>query len=87
MKVLIMTLVLTGFLAPIYAAETIGEKTEATTKDIKRAVKKGAHRASEALCAKGDAKCLAEKAKHRAEEGVDAVKDKASEIKNEIDTE
>jgi len=86
MKALLMTLVLLGSVVPLHAEETIGEKTEATAKDVKRSVKKGAHRTKEVLCAKGDAKCLAQKGKHRVEEGVDATKDKASEIKNDVDT-
>jgi hypothetical protein len=32
-----------------------------------------------------DAKCLAEKAKHRATEAGDYTKDKASEVKNAVD--
>ena len=85
MKALVMTLALVGFVSSGYAAETVGEKVEATAHDAKRAVKKGVNRTKEALCAKGDLKCLAEKGKHRGEEGVDATKDKVNEIKNDVD--
>lgn len=88
MKTVIMTLALMGFMgsATVHAEETMGEKAAATTNDAKRAVKKGANRVKEAVCAKGDAKCLAEKAKHRGEEGWDATKDKATEMKNNVDS-
>lgn len=86
MKALIMVLALVGFTATVHAEETYGEKTQATAHDAKRAMKKGAHRTKEAMCMKGDAKCLAEKAKHRGEEAGDAVSDKAAEMKNKMDT-
>jgi hypothetical protein len=88
MKKLILTaaLVMVGAVTMAHAAETMGEKTEATANDAGRAMKKGAHRTEEALCMQGDAKCLAKKAKHRAEEGKDYTKDKAKEWKNDVDT-
>ncbi len=48
-----------------------------SAKDAKRAAKKTVHRVSEAVCTEGDAVCLAKKGKHRVEEGVDKVNDKA----------
>lgn len=70
----------------LHAEETIGEKAAATANDAQRAVKKGAHRAEEMVCMEGDAKCLAEKAKHRAQEAGDYTKDKAKEVKNTVDS-
>ena len=87
MKTLIMVLALVGGMtAAVHAEETMGEKTTATAHDAGRAMKKGAHRASEAVCMKSDTKCLAEKAKHRGQETGDAVSDKASEVKNNVDS-
>ena len=70
-----------GFLftaAPALAEETVPEKAEATKNDVKRAVKKAAHRVEEAVCAESDAKCLAKKAKNRGKEAVEATSDKAA---------
>ena len=69
----------------VFAEETPGEKASATANDAKRAVKKKFHRTEEAVCAKGDGQCLAEKAKHRGREGSDYAKDKAKELKNKAD--
>lgn len=85
MKKIIMGLALVGVIGMAYADETVGEKAQATGNDAARAVKKGAHRVEEAACAKSDTQCLADKAKHRAEEATDYTKDKASEIKNDVD--
>lgn len=86
MKTLIMTLALTGLTGLAYAEETVSEKAQATANDAARSVKKGAHRAQEAVCAESDTKCLEQKAKHRAEEGKDYVKDKSKEMKNDVDS-
>ncbi|MDB6060155.1 MAG: hypothetical protein JWM78_258 [Verrucomicrobiaceae bacterium] len=85
MKALIMTLALVGFVGSVHADETVKEKAQATTNDATRSVKKGVHRVEEAVCTEGDAKCLAKKAEHRAQEAGDYTKDKASEIKNDVD--
>jgi hypothetical protein len=69
-----------------FAEETMGEKAAATGNDVKREAKKVGHRTQELVCAEGDAKCLAEKAEHRATEGGDYVHDKAVEAKNAVDT-
>lgn len=87
MRILIMIFALIGFTAAVHAEETVAEKTKVMAHDAKRAMKKGAHRAEEMVCMKSDAKCMAEKAKHHASEAGDAVSDKASEIKNKMDTE
>lgn len=80
--ILVTALSLTGV---AHGEETVGEKAKSTTQDVKRSMKKGAHRVKEAVCAEGDMKCLGEKAKHRAEEGKDFVKDKATETKDKVD--
>jgi hypothetical protein len=81
-----------GTFAPAaHAEETVGEKAVVTGKSTKRALKKGANRVGEELCGKltGDSKasCMAKEAKNRITEGKDAVVDKASEVKNAVDSE
>jgi len=91
MKLAIASLLVFGFLSVGQAEESLGEKAEATSNSAKRGIKKGYNRTKEAACGTltGDNKvqCLAKKAKNRTEEGVDATKDKASEIKNSVDSE
>lgn len=67
------------------ADRTTSEAADAKVNDAKRAVKKGGNRVQEAVCAEGDAKCLSKKAKHRAQEGIDYTKDKAKELKDQVD--
>lgn len=68
-----------------HAEETVGEKVSSTAKDAKRGLKKGANRVQEAVCMKSDAKCLAQKAGNRMEEGGSTVKDKAVDVKESVD--
>lgn len=90
MKLLVVAMCMLGFLTTAQAEETITEKAAATTNSAKRTVKKGYNRTKEAMCGKltGDSKveCLAKEAKNNVQEGVDATKDKASEIKNSVDS-
>ncbi|MBX2987706.1 MAG: hypothetical protein KF802_07390 [Bdellovibrionaceae bacterium] len=74
-----------AFAGPVIAAETIGEKAQATAHDAKRGAKKAVNRAKEAVCMEGDLKCAAKKAANRAEEAKDATVDKAKEVKNSVD--
>lgn len=89
MKKVVIAFAMMGFLTTAFttafAEETMGEKAEATMNDAKRATKKGAHRVKEAVCAKGDVECAKQKASHRAQEAGDYVKDKAKEVKNNVD--
>lgn len=73
--------------APVVAsaAESRREGTNAEANDVKRKMKKGAHRVEEAVCMEGDAKCAAKKVGNRAEEAKDATKDKAKEVRDKID--
>lgn len=75
-----------GTAAVSHAEETLTEKAQDTTRDAKRAVKKGANRVGEALCMEGDLKCAAKKAKNRATETKDSAVDKAKEVKESIDS-
>lgn len=87
LMVLMATIAMTG---AAQAEETLTEKAEATAKSVAREIKKGANRASEAACGTltGDSKatCLAKKAKNRVSETTDVVTDRASEIKNSVDS-
>ncbi len=85
MKKIIMAAALMSLISVVHGAESVGEKAQATSNDAGRSVKKGVNRVKESVCMESDAKCLAEKAKHRALEGKDYTKDKVSEIKNKID--
>lgn len=85
MKIQFAMLVLLGAIGTAQATETIVEKAQATGNDAARAVKKATHRAAEATCLQSDVKCLEEKARHRLQEAGDYTKDKATELKNEID--
>lgn len=91
MKFFIATFILLGFLQVSSAEETITEKTQATTNTAKRKMTKVLHRTSEAICGKltGDSKiqCLAKEAKNHMSESKTLVQDKASELKNSVDSE
>lgn len=87
MKKLITVLTLIGFINTASAAETIAEKIEVKTNNVKREMKKTAHRTEEKICDKTDNNCLAKKTDHRVNETKDYMKDKASEGKNIINNE
>ena len=79
---LVMSLMLTGLLfAPISfsQAETVSEKAKETATDVKKSVKKGAHRVQEKGCemVNGKMQCLGDKLKNRGTEVKDEVKDLA----------
>lgn len=93
MKPVLMVIGLLSFLSFLNlssAEETQVEKAKVEINTVGRKTKKSFNRAKEAMCGTltGDNKveCLAKKAKHRMEEGSEVVKDKASEIKNKVDT-
>lgn len=86
MKAFVMTIALLGLAGAVHAEETVKEKAQAVGHDVERGAKKGAHRVQEAVCMEGDVECAAKKAKHRVEEGADYTKDKAKEIKNDVDS-
>ncbi len=65
--------------------ETLGEKASVVKNDAVRTSKSAVHKVEEVLCAKSDAICLAEQAKNRAGEAVDAVVDTAKEIEGKVD--
>ena len=67
------------------AEETVGEAATEKAHDAKRAIHKGVDKVEDKLCDKGDAKCLAQKGKHKVKEGAEYVKDKGSEAKDKVD--
>jgi hypothetical protein len=82
MKNLTSILVVGLMLAPMTFsfANDVKESVKETATDAKKAVKKGAHRAQEKGCemVNGKMQCLGDKAKNRAEEVKDEVKDLAN---------
>lgn len=90
MKAFVVVLAICGLALAAQAEETMTEKAGTTVNSAKRSVKKGMNKTSEAMCGKltGDSKveCVAKQAKNRVQEGTDAVKDKATEIKNNVDS-
>jgi hypothetical protein len=68
-----------------FAVETEQERQEAIKNDVKRETDKTVNRVKEAVCMESDTECLKQKMQHRMEETKGAVKDKASEIKKNVD--
>ncbi len=81
----LLTLAMSLVLTNAYALETETERNDATKNELKREANKAVNRVEEAVCMDSDTECLKQKVKNRAEEASDAVKDKASEIKNKVD--
>lgn len=81
----LLTLAMSLVLTNAYALETETERNDATKNELKREANKAVNRVEEAVCMDSDTECLKQKVKNRAEEAGDAVKDKASEIKNKVD--
>ena len=84
MKSLMLALSAFGLMSFAHAEDTVGDKMEKAGHDAKRSMSKGAHHAEEAMCAEGDAKCAAKKAKHRGSEAVDYGKDKTKETVDKV---
>lgn len=85
MKLMITLVLALGYFSFAQADETVPEKVQVKSKDVKRATKKGVNRMKEMVCAEGDAKCLTKKAKHRVEEGAETVGDKTKEVVHKVD--
>lgn len=82
----LLVLMSLSFVGAISSADqTLGEKVDAGAHTAKRHVKKGAHRAEEAVCTEGDLKCAAQKGKHRVQEGADSVKDGTKKAVDKVD--
>ena len=87
MKNLIIGVALAVVFIPgfVWSAETVEEKVQDATNDVSREVKKKVHRLEEATCTESDMECLKEKSENRLEEGSEALEDKATELKNDVD--
>ena len=77
----LLAITILGTFSYVHADEKDSTKDKAveTGHDMKRGAKKMVHRTGEALCAEGDAACLAKKGKNRVKEGADYVGDKVDE--------
>ncbi|AEJ01851.1 hypothetical protein Nit79A3_2060 [Nitrosomonas sp. Is79A3] len=82
---LLMILAIGLFFSTAHAAETLPEKSEAVSKDIKREANKAVDRIEEGTCTDTDVECTKKKLENRGKEGTDLIKDKSSEMKNKID--
>ena len=70
---------------PALAEETVIEKVEVKTNNIKRSIKKGVNKLKEENCRKGKVKCLTIKGGHTMEEAAENASDKTKEVINKID--
>lgn len=64
--------------------DNMSDSAKKAGRKAKRSFKKGVNRTEEFFCAKGDAACAAEKAKHRVEETGDALKDGGKNVKDAV---
>jgi hypothetical protein len=70
---------------PILAkADEVKDDVRHDANDVKRTVKKGGHRVSEATCTATAAVCAARKGKHRVQEAGDKVGDTVDETKAKL---
>lgn len=85
MKILLTIVSLFAFMNSAISAETVGEKVDAKTNNVKRAVKHVANKGEEIVCDKTSKNCFAKKVDHKAGEVAEYTKDKAKEGKNIVD--
>lgn len=87
MRKILLTMFLSAGLFSIVsiAEETVQEKIEVQSKDVKRSVKKGYHKAKEMTCLKSDEKCLKQKLKYRRMELIEQMEDHIAELKGKMD--
>ncbi len=78
-------LILSLSCATLFATETVSEKAQAKSNDIKRDANEAVNRVQESACTGSDAECAKQKIGNRAEEAKDTIKDKSSEMKNKMD--
>jgi len=67
------------------AEETTGEKVDSKARHATTDVKKAGRKVEDKMCAKSDAKCAADKAKHAGQNAGDKVEDAAKDVKNKAD--
>ena len=65
-------------------ADEVKDDVKHDGNDVKRSVKKGGHRVSEAACTGTKTECAARKGKHRAQEAGDKVGDTVDETKDKL---
>lgn len=82
---LFLALIMCLFFSTAHATETLSEKGEAVSKDMKRDINKPVNRMGESTCTSTDTECGKRKIENRAEEGKDLIKDESSEMKDKVD--
>ncbi|MDP1785875.1 hypothetical protein [Nitrosomonas sp.] len=82
---ILLVITISLFFSTAYATETLPEKGEAVSKDIKREANKAVDRIEEGTCTDTDVECTKKKLENRGKEGTDLIEDKSSEMKNKID--
>lgn len=85
MKLVLILILALSSLGPSLAEETVVEKIEVKTNNIKRSIKKGVNKVKEENCRKGKVKCLTIKGGHKMEETTENASDKIKEVINKID--
>ncbi len=82
----IFTLIIVSLMfSSVNAVETEKESRDAVKNDVNRETDKTVNRIKEAVCMESDTECLKQKMEHRIKETEDTVKDKATEIKKNVD--
>jgi hypothetical protein len=82
----IVALAIIGVTVNAFAVESADETTADKVNDVTRNATSTVNRIEEATCMESDTECLKQKAANRLEESKDAISDKASEIKNAVDS-
>lgn len=86
-KILFIIAILANFSLASFAEETAVEKSKAKVDDLKRDVKRKAHRAEEKICTKSKMECAKLRAEHHAKETSEYMKDTSRKVKNKVDSE
>ncbi|PIR33359.1 MAG: hypothetical protein COV37_16385 [Bdellovibrio sp. CG11_big_fil_rev_8_21_14_0_20_39_38] len=85
MKKIIFSVALVSLIFSACDKQSNIEKVDAAKNNVERSAQKTFNRMDEKVCSDSDAECLAEKAKHRIEEGADYVGDKTQEAVDKVD--
>jgi len=85
MKKIIFSAALLAIMLSACDKQSKFEKVEAVKNNLERSAQKSFNRLDEKVCGDSDVECLAEKTKHRVEEGADYVGDKTQEAVDKID--
>lgn len=80
-KVILAAALAFSFGSVVHAETSIGKDVKEATQDAGKAVKKGVRKVKDETCemVNGKMECAAKKVKHKIQNGVDEVKDKAND--------